>query len=57
MRHLVLFFSLAVALAQTTGIFEGVVTDPSGAAVKGAAVRLIETLTGARRDLLTGDDR
>jgi hypothetical protein len=59
MRQLVLFFLFffsAVALAQTTGIFEGVVTDPSGASVKGASVRLIETLTGARRDLLTGDD-
>lgn len=56
MRRLVLFFPLAVALAQTTGTFEGVVIDPSGAAVKDASVRLTETQTGARRDLRTGDD-
>ena len=42
--------------AQVTGVMQGVVTDPSGGAVKGAAVRLFHAQTGAERGYVTGAD-
>ena len=47
---------LAQLAAQTTASVEGIVYDPSGAAVSGASVELRETATGDRR-LVRTDDR
>ncbi len=59
-RAAVLLLSLGLALAplgaQTTTAIEGIVYDPSGSAVPGASVRLLETATGAER-LVRADDR
>jgi hypothetical protein len=41
------------AFAQTTGAIEGVVTDATGAAIPGAAAKLIDTGTG----VATSDSR
>ncbi len=46
---------LASAAAQTTGVIEGTVRDPSGALVAEAAVRVSETNTSAIRNLSTDD--
>ncbi|MBZ5609072.1 MAG: TonB-dependent receptor [Acidobacteriia bacterium] len=47
-------FFLSIAHAQTTGGIEGLVTDPSDAAIRGASIRLLETTTGAERRIASG---
>ena len=47
-------FLLSVAHAQTTGSIEGLITDPSNAAVRGASIQLVETETGAERRFTSG---
>jgi len=47
-----LFMPIA-AQAQLTGTIEGLVTDPSGRAVAGAQMRVVETTTNAERRLAT----
>ena len=55
----VLALALPIAAAAqsqaTTGIIRGVVSDPSGAPVAGAAVTLRETQTGFQRQVTTND--
>src|SRR5688572_4152949 len=46
---------LAAQSQATTGIFRGVVRDPSGAPVNGATVLLRETQTGFQRQVGTND--
>lgn len=41
--------------AQTTGVLQGFVSDPSGAAVQSAAVQLVEQATNAARDVSTNN--
>ncbi|MGH9446578.1 MAG: carboxypeptidase-like regulatory domain-containing protein, partial [Terriglobia bacterium] len=45
-----------IALSQATTSLTGTVTDPSGAVVPGAHVRLARTATGAVRSTITGAD-
>ncbi len=47
------FLSLLAVRAQTTGAIAGSVMDPSGASVRGARLRVLETGTGAERTVLT----
>ena len=50
----ILFLLLPCGLqAQLTGSIEGAATDPSGAAILGAQVRVVETSTNAERRLMT----
>jgi hypothetical protein len=51
----VLWLSLATAPAQTLGAIEGLVRDSSDALVAGAAVRVVDSATGAERRLHTGE--
>src|SRR5437870_7372459 len=51
-----LFFCIAVAIAQaqsqsTTGLIQGVVTDPDGASIAGARISIKNIDTGLVRDL------
>ena len=43
------------ALAQSTATLSGIVTDPSGAVVTGAQVKVISLATGLTRELVTDD--
>jgi Carboxypeptidase regulatory-like domain len=54
---LLLSFVAVDVYAQTagTGLIVGIVTDPSGAAVPGAAVTLADTATNAERTAITND--
>src|SRR5580692_5707766 len=51
----VLFFAVAAGIARAQGEagITGVVTDPSGAAIAGAAVKVENVETGAARDVAT----
>src|SRR5215467_8729172 len=49
---LALFLCLP-AFAQTTGAIEGVVTDPSGAAIPGAHIKVSDTGTGVESATVT----
>lgn len=54
--HLILMLgAISAARAQGTGSLSGTVTDPSGAAVAGAAVRVINVLTSAAREAATNE--
>ena len=56
-RLLCLSFLITSALAQTdTAALSGLVTDPSGASVSDAAVRLQNTATGSVRSGISGSD-
>src|ERR1700735_2128047 len=61
MRHVALCFALLAAAVSTlaqvggTGSIEGTVTDPSGAAVAGAAVTATNAATGAETTRKTTD--
>ncbi len=46
-------FGAMSALAQSTATLSGVVTDPSGAVVSGAQVKVISLATGLTRELVT----
>jgi len=52
-----LLFSLALASAsaQTTGRIEGLVRDPSGSVIEGAAITILETTTSFRRQMATNE--
>src|SRR3974377_1492107 len=50
---LLLIFALPAPAPQVTGVTTGTVTDPSGSAIAGAAVKLISAETGAIRDAST----
>ena len=56
-RYLILFFVVigTIAAQSITGSITGAVRDPSGLAVAGAEVKLIEQGTGALRQSVTGD--
>ena len=59
MKWLVIFFfAMGVMLAQvqTTTSITGTVTDPQGAVLAGASVRVTNQNTGAIRDSTTGAD-
>ena len=51
---LLMLTPLVAGLAQTTGVLEGVVTDPSGLPVEGAQVRVIREETQEERRSVTG---
>src|SRR5713101_3058778 len=52
-----LFVSVPSAEAQkTSGTITGTVTDPSGAAVPGAAVGIVNERTGAARETATNEE-
>ncbi len=48
-------FQRLLAQGETTSAIVGAVADPSGAAVAGAAVTIISTETGAKRNAMTDD--
>ena len=50
------FAAVSSALAQTTGNLQGIVRDPNGAAVAGAAVKVTNTETGIVRETTTNED-
>src|SRR5215471_10689533 len=52
---LLLFCALSVLLAQTFGEFTGTVTDASGAAVAGAAVKVSHAATNQVRQVVTNE--
>src|SRR5712664_89683 len=49
----VILFGPAAAWAGITGSISGIVTDPSGAVIEGAAVTATETQTGVRAEITT----
>jgi hypothetical protein len=53
---LVLYLAQIAIQAQTTGNVSGTVSDPNGAAVVGATVKLNNTATGTGRTTTTGDE-
>src|SRR5262245_18692938 len=53
---LVLFAVNAIAQTSTTGSLEGLVTDPNGAAVKGATVTVTSPNLISSKTAITGDD-
>ena len=53
---LVLFAVNAIAQTSTTGALEGLVTDPNGAAVKGATVTVTSPNLISTKTAITGDD-
>ena len=54
---IVLFFGLRTTHAQTyTGVIDGIVTDPSGAAIAGAYVKLTNTATGETHTMESAED-
>ncbi len=62
-RIVQLFFALVFILtttvlcsAQSNGSIKGTVTDPQGAAVSGANIEVVNSTTGEKRSVTTGDD-
>ena len=49
-------FGLAAHAQVNTGNLSGLVTDPAGAAVRGATVKVLNDATGYSRSVQTGDD-
>jgi outer membrane receptor protein involved in Fe transport len=50
------FAAVSPVFAQTTGNLQGIVKDPSGAVVPGAAVKVTNTETGQIRETTTNED-
>src|SRR5258707_146304 len=48
-------FGAMSAMAQSTATLSGIVTDPSGAVVSGAQVKVISLATGLTRELVTDE--
>lgn len=51
-----LLAAVSTAFAQTTGNLQGIVRDPNGAVVAGAAVKVTNTETGQVRETTTNED-
>ena len=51
---LILFFCATSSWAQSGGNIEGVLKDPSGAVLPGAAVEISNPVSGYRRETVTG---